>query len=205
MLTYDELEEQYFILKERVRILEAENNSLALRNLELETEAVDIERQLSKIDKQNDCLVKDYQEKVLEAISMKVILEEKDKRIREAEQERESMIIHADNPKQIQAASNLKIPRHSINLPMEQVPYDARRSSIILHEVDRFHFYKDTSAATMEPQYHVMAKSDHAIFRYASQSLLFLDRTEDFAVVVDQILDGLKYQIVEHYFKNKYP
>lgn len=204
-LTYDQLEEQYYVLKERVRVLEAENNSLVLRNTELETESLDIERQTSRLTRQNERLVKDYQEKVFELMHVKVISDEKQQRLEDALRIKDEVILTAKNPRDLQALENTRpdLPRFSIHLPMEERALNVSDDRIVLNVTDSFKYQLNQSPIDFSKKYHVMAKCNGSVFRYSSESLLSLERPVDFGVVLEQMVDGLKSQIVNQYFDQR--
>jgi hypothetical protein len=221
-MTYDELEEQFYILSQRNADLERELNSLTLRNITLEGQNIVLENEMQVELKKNEAFSKSLQEECLKTINVKVQLESEQKRSANLEDqiklsglegnrelvhsalERDSIILQqAANGRDF---SNLaRIPKYSVHAPMQEVELHREQTSIILHGRDIFGVEQFIDAKTYDKQWHAYAKLGTKVVRYSTQQSMFdLHRREDFAVVLNQLTDGLRDAIIEEYVRTEF-
>jgi hypothetical protein len=208
-MTYDELEEQYYVLSQRVATLEKENNSLILRNTELEGTNIVLENNLEKKIQSNEYLADQYQEEALKTINLKVQLESFERKF-DSEIQRQRQQLRLADPYEAQAQANRRdfrhlqeLPKFSVHAPMEQYAAIHGETNILHRVSDTFGFSNEFNANEFGKQFHTMAKIGDRVYRYSAQrSMLELQREEDFSVVLNQMTEGLKHIIIDEYSKS---
>lgn len=209
-MTYDELEEQYFIVSQRNSDLERELNSLMLRNTELESTNIILETGLDRASRTTENLANDLQEEVLKVVNLKVRIETLEDN---AKYDKSTFVRSAvENDSQIlQVYANMldknptNLPRNSIHLPMEEFNVPREQTSIILRAVDTFGVYQQHDPRNMDREWHAYAKMGDKVVRYATrESMINLNRREDFAVTLNQMVEGLKESIIDEYIKSEF-
>jgi len=219
-MSYDELEEQYFLLSQRVVELERVETSLRVRNTELEAENIILENDTKKAELKAEAMAKAYQDETFKTINLKVKIDKLEDTNRNLEHKvkyeyDESKLalvrsaIHND-PIILQQYANLRdidsftgLPQYSIHRPMNLVDVPSRTHTIALHATDRFGFMREAANSyNFDPVLHAYAKLDDQVIRYStSESILGMKRREDFAVTLKQLTQGLQEAIINEYSK----
>ena len=220
-MSYDELEEQYFLLSQKVKELERIETSLTVRNTELEAENIILENESKKATLKADAMAKAYQDETFKTINLKVKLEsiEQEKKDLEYKLNHEyddakvKLVRSAvmNDPIILQQYANLRdqdvlptLPRYSIHRPMTELDnLRSHTSTIALHATDTFGFMREApSSYNFEYLLHAYAKMGDRVVRYStSESILGMKRREDFAVTLQQLTHGLQEAIIDEYSK----
>jgi hypothetical protein len=222
-MSYDELEEQYFLLSQKVKELERIETSLTVRNTELEAENIILENTAKKADLKAEAMSKAYQDETYKTINLKVKIESLEKEKAELDHKLNheyddaklrlvQSAVHSD-PIILQQYANLRdkdvlptLPQYSIHRPMREVDsLRANTSNIILHATDTFGFMREApSSYNFEYLLHAYAKLGDRVIRYStSESILGMKRREDFAVTLQQLTHGLQDAIINEYSKQQ--
>lgn len=221
-MNYDELEEKYYILTQRVADLERSNTSLTARNNDLEAQNIVLENSMVREEAKTQSLAKAFQDETYKSINLKVRLEtvekERDKWMEKANspehEENASLVRRAlmNDPFELQRYANWRdqavlpvLPGYSVHLPMGMVDVSSASKSIVLHATDHMGFSRDWSPMDGTYHFHAMAKMGDRVVRYSTQSSMFdLMRREDFAVALHQMTQGLQEQIIHEYSKRDF-
>lgn len=209
MIEYDELEEAHFSLKQEYKDLEKTNNKLARKLEEKEQEILQLLKQLEH-EKQFKKIYSDLQqEEHLAKVNLEIRNNELNDKIKDLEKANEGLRFSEYNnlnlnPISAQANRNIKeiIPRYSTLLPMEILELQKDQNTIMLTVQDRFSFAKLFDPADYVEKYHVMGVLGSDIVRF-SKSPAFVERPEDFAVIIKQMTDELRNRIYKKYVEEK--
>ena len=205
-MSYDELEAQYYIVLQQKKDLERENNSLALRNTELETDNVILETKTVKAERYTKILERDLIDANCKVAELRTLLDAANQQRPNEEEHAKIRLIHQavdSDAKILQSHANLRNPIQdgfSIRAPMQLI--ETRQNNVILTKIDIMEAGLVKSPLDYSTELHTMAKLGDKIFRYSGKSLLDLDRHEDFAVTLNQMIEALKYQIADQYARN---
>lgn len=207
-MQYDELEEQYYILSQKVKDLELENNQLQNRNTELEATNIVLENKLSREETKNEQLADSVQEESLKAINLKVRIEHLDEEIRKHRDLQTRGFFGGDSveaqaQRNQQSSGGRTLPKYSIHQPMEPFTFQSGApTNIVLGVSDVFGFRQEINPHEFGKSFHAYAKMDDKVVRYSQRSMLDLGRPEDFGVVLNQMTDGLKEVIINEWSKS---
>lgn len=209
-MTYDELEEQYYIVSQRNSDLEREINSLVLRNTELESTNIILETSLDRASRTTENMANDLQEEVLKVVNLKVQIESLEEKSKLNKSDLVRSAVEKDS-QILQVYANMldknptNLPRNSIHLPMQEFNVPREQTSLILRATDTFGVYQQHDPRNMDREWHAYAKMGDRVVRYATrESMLNLNRREDFAVTLNQMVDGLKEGIIDEYIKSEF-
>lgn len=217
MITYDELEEQYFILTQKVKDLERKNNELELRLIEMETENEIMKRGARTAEDRREVVAKALTEETLKVVNLNVLLDEQKQKVKEAqglaevsrfqvERIKENSIIQLlDNAEKVQTKFHPNedmLMRHSVHRPMERMAFDQPRDHIILRAVDTMSYASVMDPLSFMPSMHVFTNFDGKTIRYAQKSILE-EGPEDFAVVIKQMTRDLAEHLCKAYIDKR--
>ena len=221
-MSYDELEEKYYILTQRVADLDRKKTSLEARNNELEAQNIVLENSVSKAEAREASMSKAFQEEALKTINLKVRLDALEKERdelkeianRPVSEYRVQMVESAmrNDPVILQSylnwkdqASLVQMPRFSIHTPMELVNAPHKTTNIVLTQTDIMGFMREFDPLYGRYQMHAYAKFGDQVVRYSTQDSLFdMVRREDFAVGLQQMTRGLQELIIDEYSKRDF-
>lgn len=210
-MDYDQLEEQYYILSQKVKDLDKENNALQLRNTQLEGENIVLENKLAREEKKNEHLADTVQEETLKNINLKARIEKLDDDLRQAQQDSkynkssffDDDLVAQQAQRNKQQLFGSQLPKHSIHQPMESLSFSHKPTSVVLPVVDVFGFSQEMDPNHYSKSFHVYAKlGTDKVARYSQSTMLDLWRPEDFGVVLNQMTDGLKEVIIDEWIKS---
>jgi hypothetical protein len=210
-MTYDELEEQYYILLQRNKELEQKNNSLELQVIELETQAVVSENMISSAEDRAKTFSGMYASETLKVTQLNIVLDDTKNKLEDWKEKARNAEYDIVCLKENIIDSSLEHPydtqekmypghepRFSVHRPMEQCE-PINRTNIVLSAVDTMGFSRHIDPNTYQDAFHVYADLGGKIVRYSGSTLLHLDKY-DFASSVTQMTDALKYSIAKEYF-----
>lgn len=210
-MDYDQLEEQYYILSQKVKDLDKENNALQQRNADLEGQNIILENKLAREEKKNEHLVESVQEESLKTINLKARIEKLDDDLRYAQQETkfnkysffDDDLVAQQTKRNNQQFFGAQLPKHSIHQPMDSLSYPHAPTSVVLQATDIFGFYQEMDPRQYSKLFHVYAKlGSDKVARYSQSTMLDLQRPEDFGVVLNQMTDGLRKVIIDEWHKS---
>lgn len=216
-MNYDQLEEQYYILTQRNSELDKEINSLSLSNTALESSMIKASDEIKKTKAKNESLAEQLTEQSLKVVNLQVQLDSAKIKIVELESNPKDEFLQSNiealrsavrkDSEILQRYRNLSdLPQvdaqeYSIQAPMPMIamPYD--RKQIVLSVSDVFTSMQGISNDPYHrKEWHAMAKLGDKVCRYSTNtSMLDLERREDFAVVLNQMTEGLREVIIEQY------
>ena len=202
-MNYDELEALYYIELQKNKVLEKQNNDLYLSNAALETTNIVLENDLAKANSKFASVSATLADKICAIATLEIKISTLQNELSIIELAKN--ITNTFNPTQRQEKANtgMILPQHSIHKPMNEYKLPPNQTSVILSVSDVFGAYSQIDPHDYDKKLHIYAKMGNQLLRYSGASMLQLDRTQDFDVVLEQMIDEFKRMIgYEYYNRN---